>query len=289
VQRLRGWLGGSGEVGPSGPSRATPGLATLTDARVLSRPGSTKDTRHYVLQLDGPHDLQPGDSVGLLPDLPPDRAREGSEAPAPRLYSVANDPRGGPVDLCVDTVRYEQDGRIIEGIASCWLADRVPVGAEVRWYPAPQPRFHLPERGPLILVGPGTGIAPFRGFLQRLARTSPERQTWLFFGHRHEAFDNLYGEELAAWTASGVLNHCTYAWSRDQDHKLYVQHRIAEHGRELWSWLEAGATVMVCGDASGMAPGVRDAFRALADDRRGDGRGWLAEMRRSGRYREDVY
>ena len=210
---------------------------------------------------------------------------------APRLYSVANAPAVDEktVHLCVETVRYELRGRQIGGVASSWLADRCSEGAPIKWFPQRNAHFHLPSGdSPLILIGPGTGIAPFRGFLQQLAQQGGGRDTWLFFGRPHAATDDLYGDEREAWLADGTLTKASLAWSRDQDHKVYVQHLIAEQADELWAWWERGATIMVCGDASGMALGVRAAFEAIAAER-GHGEGWLEAAMAEDRYREDVY
>lgn len=208
----------------------------------------------------------------------------------PRLYSVANVVEDGVVEVVVERTRYELGDWVVDGVASSWLADRCAEGTTVPWYPHPNLDFRLPDGdAPLILVGPGTGIAPFRGFLQQLERSGERRQTWLFFGHRHSASDDLYGDELAAHLQSGVLTKRSDAWSRDGSDKVYVQDRITEAADEIWDWLQQGAIVMVCGDAGGMSKGVRQAFSDIATRKGQDGAAWLSARIADDLYREDVY
>ncbi|MEM6931353.1 MAG: hypothetical protein AAF602_30765, partial [Myxococcota bacterium] len=209
---------------------------------------------------------------------------------AARLYSVANHVRDGRVELCVATTRYALDGIEVEGVASTWLAHRLAPGASVRWYPVRNPAFRLPEdTRPLLLIGPGTGVAPFRGYLQQLVAGAPPRDVWLFFGHRTRAHDDLYGDEFAKLIATGQLARFDAVWSRDGVHREVVQDRVRSRSDEIWSWLERGARVRVCGDASGMAPGVRAAFTDVASEHGVDGPAWLDSRRASGDYLEDVY
>ena len=221
--------------------------------------------------------------VGLLKALPP------------RLYSVSNSRKrdGASVDFVVETLRYDRNGRDCEGVASVWLADRLGTDP-VPLYLSPNAAFRLPESGvDAIMIGPGTGIAPFRGFLQEREHTGDKGRNWLFFGHQHEASDWLYREELEAWSQSGVLTKADYAWSRDQDEKVYVQHRILEQGAEVWSWLEGGAHVFVCGDAKSMAPDVHAALIAVAGAHGGldeaAAASYVDNLAKSGRYHRDVY
>ncbi len=212
----------------------------------------------------------------------------------PRLYSVASSPRKDPnrVALTVETLRYQWNERYVEGVTTCWLADHVEEGATVPMYLVANDDFQFPaEPKPVVMVGPGTGIAPFRAYLEELEATGRNIDTWLFFGHQHEENDFLYEEEIRRWESSGVLSRASFAWSRDQECKVYVQHRIAEHGAELWSWLQRGAVVFVCGDAKGMAPSVAEAFAQIATVHGGveDGEAWLQGLRAEGRYKADVY
>ena len=182
----------------------------------------------------------------------------------PRLYSVASSPSVVPegVDFTVETLRYTRNGRPCEGVATTWLADRVSDGAVVSMYCVQAPHFRLPENNsvPIIMIGPGTGIAPFRAFLQQRKAHGATGKSWLFFGHQHQATDFLYEEELRGFLADGTLNELSLAWSRDQDEKVYVQDKLRARSSEIWSWLVSGAYVYVCGDKNTMAPQVRDTF-----------------------------
>ena len=229
--------------------------------------------------------LAPAEFVGLLRRL------------APRLYSIASSPRAHPgqVHLTVATVRYAAHGRTRKGVCSTYLAERwADPPACVPVYVHANPAFRLPAGDPpLILVGPGTGIAPFRGFLhERVATGSPGR-AWLFFGDRHAATDHLYREEFEAFARTGVLTRHDTAFSRDQPDKIYVQHRLREQARELFAWLEEGAYVYVCGDASRMARDVDAALHEVVV--RGGGRtpaqaaAYVQALTAARRYRRDVY
>ncbi len=213
----------------------------------------------------------------------------------PRLYSVANSPKidADRVHFVVETLRYERQGRPCEGVASVWFADRV--GDEpVPLYLQPNTAFRLPAPDvDIIMVGPGTGIAPFRAFLQERQVAGGSGRSWLFFGHQHQATDHLYSNELQAYAASGVLARQSYAWSRDQDDKIYVQDRIREEGAEVWKWLQGGAHVFVCGDAHGMAPGVHEALHQVAITHGGMDRdgaeAFVQGLVDDKRYHRDVY
>ena len=215
----------------------------------------------------------------------------------PRLYSIASSPKAHPgqVHLTVGAVRYEMHGRSRKGIASTFLADRCGSGSTVRVYVQHTPHFRLPDDDitPIIMVGPGTGVAPFRAFLgERAARHAPGR-AWLFFGDQHEQSDFLYREQLTGWRNDGVLSRLDLAWSRDAADKVYVQHRMIERGRELWRWLEDGAHFYVCGDAGRMASDVDAALHALigehghmTDD---EAAHYVKRLTREHRYQRDVY
>jgi sulfite reductase (NADPH) flavoprotein alpha-component len=232
---------------------------------------------------------------GIRPD--PEAFVEALDPLQPRLYSIASSPKADPkrVALCIDTVRYAIEGRTRLGVASTFVADRIKPGDRVKIYVQKAKHFGLPADPsiPIIMIGPGTGIAPFRAFLQeRMASKAPGRN-WLLFGHQRSDYDFFYEQELAATKAARVLTRLTLAWSRDSAQKIYVQDRMREVGRDLWAWLAEGAYVYVCGDAKRMAKdveralidvvanfGVRSANEAVA---------FVAELKKSGRYQQDVY
>lgn len=184
----------------------------------------------------------------------------------PRLYSIASSPRQHPssIHLCVNVVRYQSLGRPRHGVASTCLADRIRPEDPLPVYVHPNPSFRPapPDRG-LIMIGPGTGIAPFRAFLQDRQASGAQGPNWLFFGDQRQSTDFLYRDELANWLHAGLLTRLELAWSRDHADKVYVQHRMLEHAVPLWDWLEAGASVCVCGDASRMAKDVDDALHQV--------------------------
>ncbi len=214
----------------------------------------------------------------------------------PRLYSIASSLRETPgqVHLCVGVVREMRHGRLRQGVASTFLADRAlshgPIMASIT-----ASHFRLPRdpATPVIMVGPGTGIAPFRAFLQERAALGQKGKTWLFFGDQRAATDFLFEPELQAWLADGTLSRLDTAFSRDQTQKIYVQDRMAEHAADLWRWLQDGAHVYVCGDASRMARDVDQTLRRIASQQGGldeaQSRDWTAALARQGRYQRDVY
>jgi sulfite reductase (NADPH) flavoprotein alpha-component len=224
----------------------------------------------------------------LLPFLRPLQARQ---------YSISSSPLAHPdrIHLTVASVRYGDDHRKHSGVASTHLADRVQVGDEVGVYLQPNAAFGVPADGdaPLVMVGPGTGIAPFRGFLHERAASGATGRNWLFFGDQHRDTDFVYADELSALQADGVLTRLDLAFSRDQAEKVYVQTRMREQSRELYAWLEDGATFTVCGDASRMAKDVEAALLDVIATERGRGADdavdYLADLRRAKRYVRDVY
>jgi len=181
------------------------------------------------------------------------------------------------------------------GLASTYLAERAEIGERIKVYVQKAHHFSLPEdpATPVIMVGPGTGIAPFRAFLhERMATRAPGRN-WLFFGHQRSAHDFFYEDELNAMKTNGVLTRLSLAWSRDSDQKFYVQDRMREVGRDLWAWLADGAYFYVCGDAKRMAKDVERAlvdvvaqFGARSTD---EAIAFVGELKKRGRYRQDVY
>jgi sulfite reductase (NADPH) flavoprotein alpha-component len=242
------------------------------------------------------------DVLAALEKLGPVRAdpegfMECLEPLQPRLYSIASSPLVTPseVHLTVDAVRYDVAGRRRLGVASTFLADRLKPGSTVKVYIQKAHGFALPESGatPMIMVGPGTGVAPFRSFLWHRKAAQAKGRAWLFFGHQREATDFFYRDELEAFLANGTLTRLSTAWSRDERDKVYVQDRMREAGPELWSWLREGAHFYVCGDARRMARDVEDALVEISS-RAGQmseagARGFIAELKATGRYQADVY
>ena len=232
---------------------------------------------------------------GVRPD--PEAFVEALDPLQPRLYSISSSPKVEPtrVALTVDTVRYRVGARTRLGVASTFIADRLAPNAKVRAYVQKAQGFGLPADPslPIIMIGPGTGIAPFRAFLhERMAVKAPGRN-WLFFGHQHSKYDFFYEDELAGMKAAGALTRLTLAWSRDSEEKIYVQHRMREVGRDLWAWIADGAHVYVCGDAKHMA---KDVERALVDVVAAFGArttdqaiAFVTDLKKAGRYQADVY
>ncbi len=215
---------------------------------------------------------------------------------APRQYSIASSPSAHPgeVHLTVAVVRYELGGRARGGVASIQLADRAGVGSTLPIYAHASPKFRIaaPDED-MIMIGPGTGVAPFRAFLQERRAKGHRGRSWLFFGARNAATDFLYGDDFRAMVADGTLTKLSLAFSRDEARKVYVQHRMVEEERELFAWIERGAIIYVCGDAQHMAPDVHSALAGIVRRSRGTSEekareeldGWME----SGRYRKDVY
>lgn len=216
----------------------------------------------------------------------------------PRLYSIASSQSEveEEVHLTVGVVRYPQeDGTVRSGAASSYLADRLAEDAEVRVFVEHNDNFRLPPNPdtPVIMVGPGTGIAPFRAFLQEREAQGAEGKNWLFFGNPHFTQDFLYQVEWQRYVKSGLLSKISLAFSRDQANKIYVQDRLREAGLELYQWLEAGAHFYVCGDANHMAKDVQEALLEVIAEHghksREEAEEYLSELRRAKRYQRDVY
>jgi sulfite reductase (NADPH) flavoprotein alpha-component len=215
-----------------------------------------------------------------------------------RLYSIASSLRAFPreVHLTVATVEYNTFGRNRKGVCSTWLAHRISEGATVPCFITPGKGFRLPgpeETTPIIMCGPGTGIAPFRAFVQERRCTSAKGKAWLFFGEQRRASDFFYEHEWAAALEDGSLTKMTTAFSRDQAHKIYVQHRMLEESEEFWNWIEAGAIFYVCGDAARMAHDVDAALHQIIEKEGGrtaeGAAAYVEQMKTDKRYRRDVY
>lgn len=218
-------------------------------------------------------------------------------AQTPRLYSIASaqDEVGEEVHLTVGVVRFDHHGNTYTGAASGYIGARLEEGGEVRVFIEPNPHFRLPENGdtPVIMIGAGTGIAPFRAFMQQRSANGDSGKNWLFFGNQRLADDFLYQLEWVDFRKDGLLTRADLAWSRQGEHKVYVQHKIAEHAAEVWSWLQQGAHVYVCGDATRMARDVEEALLEVIAGQgklgRDEAEDYLNDMREDKRYQRDVY
>ena len=227
----------------------------------------------------------------------PEAFIEALEPLQPRLYSISSSHNATPgkLSLTVDCVRYVIGKRKRLGLASTFLAERVNPGDELRVYVQKAHGFALPAdpKIPIIMIGPGTGVAPFRAFLMDRRATGAPGKNWLFFGHQRSECDFFYSDELNALKTSGLLTRLSLAWSRDGDKKFYVQDRMREVGREVWTWLAEGAHVYVCGDAKRMAKDVERAlvdiiaqFGARSTD---EAISFVGELKKKGRFQQDVY
>lgn len=265
--------------------------------------GETRQTAKRLAAGEDPDgDLDRLDVLGTLHKFA--RARLSAEAFVealdglqPRLYSISSSftDTPGRISLTVDTVRYAIGNRPRWGVASTYLAERVSPGDRVPVYVQRAHGFGLPPdpRIPVIMVGPGTGIAPFRAFLRDRKATKAPGKNWLFFGHQRRASDFFYEEELNELKQDGILHGLTLAWSRDGREKIYVQDRMRERGAELFAWLDEGAHFYVCGDARRMA---KDVERALVDVVAEHGKrsaddavAYVGALKKAGRYQADIY
>ena len=234
-----------------------------------------------VLRIAG-DDLSIEEFVGLLKPL------------QHRAYSISSSPLAHPesIHLTVAAVRYLIGGRQRGGVCSTYLADR---GASAKIFLQPNKSFRVPvdDDVPMVMVGPGTGVAPFRAFLQERERREAKGRNWLFFGDQHREHDFAYEDEITAWQSSGLLNRLELAFSRDQTEKIYVQTRMLEHGKELFSWLEEGGHFYVCGDATRMAKDVDKALHQVVSAHGGLGDDAATEyvnaLKKDKRYVRDVY
>lgn len=234
---------------------------------------------------DFPAELTPAQLTGLLRKLPP------------RLYSVASALAANrdEADLLVGVVRYQNHGRARSGVASGFVAERLRVGDKLKVYVKPNKNFRLPDdpERPVVMIGPGTGVAPFRAFLQQRQATGAAGRSWLFFGDRNFTHDFLYQLEWQEWLKDGVLSRLDVAFSRDQPEKIYVQHRMWQRRADLFAWLEDGAHLYVCGDEKAMAKDVHATLVAIVADQSGRSpaaaEAYLADLKKQRRYQRDVY
>lgn len=264
----------------------------------------SRDERLIELLADK-HQLQQYAQTTPLPDMirqaPADLDAEQLVAMlrplTPRLYSIASaqEEVGNEVHITVGVVRYDVEGRARTGGASGYLADRLEEEGELRVFIEHNDNFRLPAnpQTPVIMIGPGTGIAPFRAFIQQRAAEGAEGLNWLFFGNPHFTEDFLYQVEWQRYVKEGVLSRIDLAWSRDQNHKVYVQDKLREQGAEVWRWIEKGAHIYVCGDANRMAKDVEQALLELLAEHGGmdaeQADEFLSELRVERRYQRDVY
>jgi sulfite reductase (NADPH) flavoprotein alpha-component len=216
-----------------------------------------------------------------------------------RLYSISSSQKAHPkeVHLTVATVKYTSHGRTRGGVASTFLAERIKVGETLipvfvnhgKGFRLPEPQ----EETPVIMIGPGTGIAPFRAFLEERKATAAKGKAWLFFGEVSEKTCFFYRDQFEGYLADGTLAKLTTAWSRDQAEKIYVQHKMLENSAEIYAWLEQGAIVYVCGDASRMAVDVDKALHSIIEKEGGktpeEAIAYMAAFKETKRYRRDVY
>ncbi|MFM9281216.1 assimilatory sulfite reductase (NADPH) flavoprotein subunit [Paenibacillus jiagnxiensis] len=259
----------------------------------LLEPGKEQELRSYIEGRD-------------LLDLVQDYSLKGVPASAftgilrkipARLYSIASSPKAFPeeVHLTVRTVRYESQGRDRYGVCSVQLAERVQPGDKLPVYVQHNPSFKLPENpdAPVIMIGPGTGVAPFRAFLGEREETGAAGKTWLLYGDQHFSTDFLYQVEWQRWLKEGILTRMDVAFSRDTDRKVYVQHRMLEKSRDLYQWLQEGAYIYVCGDEKKMAHDVHAALGTILEQEGGlsseQASEYLIRMQQEKRYQRDVY
>lgn len=242
------------------------------------------------------------DVIDLVKDYPTDQLNADSLAAIlrklpPRLYSIASSPKAheNEVHLTVGVVRYDSHGRERKGVCSTYLADRLEEGQKADVFVTPNKSFKLPADSttPIIMVGPGTGIAPFRAFIEERAATGAEGKNWLIFGDQHYLTDFLYQTEWQGYLNDGLLSKLDVAFSRDQAHKVYVQDRMLENAKELYQWLQDGAYFYVCGDASRMAHDVDKALHAVVAQEGGlseeDAVAYVKQLKSDKRYLRDVY
>ncbi|MEC3606697.1 assimilatory sulfite reductase (NADPH) flavoprotein subunit [Bacillus glycinifermentans] len=259
----------------------------------LTSPGNEAQLKEYLQGRDlldfvrdfGPFSASAQEFVSILRKMPP------------RLYSIASSFQANPdeVHLTIGAVRYHAHGRDRKGVCSVLCAERLQPGDTLPVFIQPNKHFKLPENpdAPIIMVGPGTGVAPFRSFMQEREETGAKGKSWMFFGDQHFVTDFLYQTEWQKWLKDGVLTKMDVAFSRDTEEKVYVQHRMLEHSKELFEWLQEGAVFYVCGDKKNMAHDVQNALLDIIEKEGGRSReeaeAYLAEMKQQKRYLRDVY
>jgi sulfite reductase (NADPH) flavoprotein alpha-component len=316
VQAVLDRLGASGEEMVAFDDTALPLRQVLLSKVDISRPSdecleflgtrafNEEDVRGLLALArgEGRPDLAEADLLDLLmafpsvmPSLP--GLLKSLDRLQPRLYSIASSPKAHPreVHLTVSAVRWDANDRTRTGIGSCYLADFAKSGDVIPVFVQKSHGFHPPldDNAPAIMVGPGTGIAPFRAFLEEREVRGAKGRNWLFFGDQKRANDFLYEDQIVDWQRRGVLAKLDLAFSRDQAEKIYVQQRMRENAEELWQWMEQGGHFYVCGDAKRMAKDVEDTLLAIAGEHgkksAAEAKAWLDGLAKAGRYQRDVY
>lgn len=273
--------------------QAVAARAKQADLTALIDPARSADLKKWLygrdvldlLQLLPKGELSSTDFIALLKKL------------QPRLYSIASSLKAAPsqVHLTIAQVRYQSHGRARNGVCSTFLADRAQGDTPVPVFIQPSHGFKLPtdDTKPVIMIGPGTGVAPFRSFLQERQATGARGKNWLFFGEQSRTQSYFYKDEWATLIQGGALHRMDTAFSRDQEQKIYVQHRMTENGAELYRWLEDGAHFYVCGDASRMAKDVDTALHQVIEQHGGksadEAKAYISAMKEAKRYQRDVY
>jgi sulfite reductase (NADPH) flavoprotein alpha-component len=287
-------LEGGFEIGVAAP-RFLERWAEIADAKALRRLADPQNAAERTAFLRDNHVI---DIVRAFPakGVAPDAFVAGLRPLQPRLYSIASSLAAAPDEahLTVATVRYALNGLARTGVASGHLASRAEPDGTLPVYVQANPHFRLPkDDAPIVMIGAGTGVAPYRAFLQEREAREASGKAWLFFGERNFRSDFLYQTEWQAWLKDGLLARMDVAFSRDRAEKLYVQHRLLEKAKDLFAWLEEGAHVYVCGDAAHLAPDVHEALTTAVQQQGGLGREaageYLRALQRDDRYQRDVY
>ncbi|MDX6155978.1 assimilatory sulfite reductase (NADPH) flavoprotein subunit [Bacillus subtilis] len=263
------------------------------ELRELLAPGNEENVKAYIEGRDlldlvrdyGPFSVSAQEFVSILRKMPA------------RLYSIASSLSANPdeVHLTIGAVRYDAHGRERKGVCSILCAERLQPGDTLPVYVQHNQNFKLPKdpETPIIMVGPGTGVAPFRSFMQEREETGAEGKAWMFFGDQHFVTDFLYQTEWQNWLKDGVLTKMDVAFSRDTEEKVYVQHRMLEHSAELFEWLQEGAAVYICGDEKHMAHDVHNTLLEIIEKEgnmsREEAEAYLADMQQQKCYQRDVY
>ena len=266
---------------------------TAGELKELLNPERKKDLEHYLWGREMIDFLLDNPSVRFTVE---DFVRTSRKL-QPRLYSIASSLRSHPeeVHFLVASVRYETHGRQREGVATTYLADRITLGAEVPMFVHVAKGFRLPEdpSTPIIMIGPGTGLAPFRAYLEERRVVGAPGKNWLFFGEQRCKCDFFYQDQLEEMKKLGVLTRFDTAFSRDQAHKVYVQHRMLDNSKDIFEWVEAGAHFYVCGDEARMAKDVDSALHQIVEKEGGktpeQAAAYVEALRKEKRYKRDVY